>query len=132
MWPIYTWGSFMSEDQDQEERRVGTRWLISCTLLGLMVLALAVGGQYWWNWQGIWPAIVTNLGTALILATALFLLEPRFSGRVIRANQRAMKQVTSDIKEDIRQRTDELAARIDDLQGQVDQRVQEKRARRMR
>lgn len=113
----------MSEDGEQERRQIGLGWMVFCTLLGLAVLTVAVKGQRWWQWQGIWPSILTNAGTALLLAAFLFVLERRFTGRVIRANQRAVRQAAAEVEENLQHRTDELAARIDNLQAQVQQRM---------
>ncbi|WP_336159974.1 hypothetical protein [Amycolatopsis sp. VC5-11] len=106
-----------------ERRRMAFGWMAFCTLLGLAVLAVAVGGQEWWQWQGIWPSILTNAGTAFLLAALLFVLERRFTGRVIQANRRAVREAAAEVEENLQHRTDDLAARIDDLQAQVDQRL---------
>ncbi|WP_328613253.1 hypothetical protein OHS18_30885 [Amycolatopsis sp. NBC_00355] len=110
-------------DEGQERQRIGLVWMVFCTLLGLSVLYVAVKGQEWWQWQGIWPSILTNAGTALLLAALLFILERRFTGRVIRANRRAVREAAAEVEENLQHRTEELAARIDELQTQVDQRM---------
>jgi len=77
-----------------------------------------------WNWQGVSPAVLVNIGTALGLAGALFLLERRFTGTVIRASERAIHQAAQQVEEHLQERTNELAARIDNLQADLDQRMQ--------
>ncbi len=101
--------------------------MVLSVLLGLGILAVAVKGQDWWQWQGIWPSILTNAGTAVLLASALFVLERRFTGRVIRANRRAVREAAAEVEESLQRRTDELAARIDALQQNVDEQAEEQR-----
>lgn len=76
------------------------------------------------TWKGVTPSIVVNFGTALLLAGVLFLLERRFTSRVVRAGQRAVQEVAEQVEGRLKQRTDELSARVADLQTQVEQRMQ--------
>jgi exonuclease VII large subunit len=52
------------------------------------------------------------------------LLERRFIGSVVRASERAVRQAAQQVEEHLQERTDVLAARIDDLQADLRQRIQ--------
>lgn len=108
------------------ERSERTRWVwvAACTFSGVAVLTVAVEGESWWRWQGVWPGILVNLGTTLLLVAILFFLEQRFTGRVVRASERAVQKVTVEVEEHLQRRTDELSARIDDLQSQISRRME--------
>ena len=110
-------------DRQEPRRRLAFGPMLLCTLLGIAVLMVAIRGQAWWGWQGVWPSILTNVGTALLVAAVLFLFERRFTGRVIRANRQAVQEAAAEVEENLQHRTDQLAARIDDLQDQIDERM---------
>jgi hypothetical protein len=60
--------------------------------MGAALLGVALGGQSWWQWQGVWPGIVVNVGTAFLLAAVLFLFERRFT-HPFTARQRCRKRL---------------------------------------
>jgi hypothetical protein len=94
--------------------------------MGAALLGVALGGQSWWQWQGVWPGIVVNVGTAFLLAAVLFLFERRFTRRVVRAGTQAIQQAAEQVEERLQRHTDQLTARIDELQQQVDQRMRDR------
>lgn len=94
-----------------------------CAGVGVVLLWLAVQGQTWWRRSGVWPAIVVNVGMAFLLAAVLFLFERRFTRHVVLAGQQAVQRAAERVEERLQRRTDELTARIDDLQDQVTRRM---------
>lgn len=114
----------MSDDQKDEMERVQWAWVIGCVVVGLGFLGFALRRESLGIWKGVAPSIIVNLGTAFMLAGVLFWLERRFTSRVVRAGQRAVQETAEQVEGRLKQRTDELSARIADLQRQVEQRMQ--------
>lgn len=114
----------MSDAEPSGPERVRWGWVISCTAVGLILLAVAFKGEIWWNWQGVVPGIMVNLGTAFLIAAILFFMERRFTSRVVQAGQRAVADAAEQIETRLEQQAEALSSRIDDLQEQIDQRMQ--------
>jgi hypothetical protein len=85
------------------------------TVLGLFLLCVAVLMEARWNWVGIWPSILVNLGTTLSLAFALIVLERRFARAAKRESDSAVKETREEVSELGRS----LGTRIDQLSEQM-------------
>jgi hypothetical protein len=57
-------------------------WLAIPSVLGALLIGMAIYVSVSWNWQGIWPDVFLQLGSALFLAAALFWFERRFTRAV--------------------------------------------------
>lgn len=102
--------------------------MLGCFVGGGVLTGTAFLVEARWNWQGVSPAVLVNVGAGLGLAGVLFLLERRFTGAVMRASERAAEQVARQVEQRFEARAEELAARLDSLQDQVNQRVRERAA----
>ncbi|MGB3439484.1 MAG: hypothetical protein WBA97_12100 [Actinophytocola sp.] len=109
----------MSEDA----RRPRWGWVVICFVLGAGLVGLALFLEDRWVWQGTMPSVLVNVGTTLSLAGVLVLLEPLFTGRVVRAGREAVREAAAEVEVHLQRRADELSARIDELQTQVDRRM---------
>ena len=116
----------MSDAEPDQPDQVRWGWVTGCTVVGLVLLAIALKGQAWWKWQGVAPGIVVNVGTAFLIAAILFFMERRFTARVVRAGRRALAEAAEQIEGRLEQQADALSARIDDLQDQIDRRMQDR------
>jgi hypothetical protein len=112
-----------TEPADPAER-LNWPWLSGCVIVGLGLNGAALAAEAWWKWTGVFPSILVNLGTAVLLVAVFFRLERRFTRRVVDANRGALRQAAQQIEEHLQSRTDALSTRIDDLQRQVDARMQ--------
>lgn len=93
------------------------------TVLGLLLLCVAVLMEARWDWVGVWPSILVNLGTTLILAFALLVLERRFARTAKREAAFAVKETREEVSELSRSlgvRIDELADRMKGLAAAED------------
>lgn len=116
----------MSDAEPRGPERVRWGWVIGCSVVGLLLLAIALKGQVWWKWQGVASSIVVNVGTAFLIAAILFFMERRFTAQVVRAGQRAVAEAAEQVETRLEQQADALSARIDDLQEQIDRRMQDR------
>jgi hypothetical protein len=97
-------------DQQDGAERVRWAWVIGCVVGGMVFIGVALRGQSLGTWQGVTPSIVVNLDTDFLLAGVLFLLERRFTSRVVLAGQRAVQEAAEQVEGRLKQRTDELSA----------------------
>jgi len=114
----------VSSNQEAGAQRVRWGRVAGCFAGGAALTGLALWLEDRWSWQGVFPSLLVNVGTAFGLAGALFLLERTFTRTVIRVSERAIRQAAQQVEEHFQERTDQLTARIDDLQAQVDRRMQ--------
>jgi hypothetical protein len=89
-------------------------------------MAISLKGQTWWKWQGVAPGILVNVGTDFLLAAVLFFLERRFTARVVQAGQRAVTEATEQVEARLNLQANALSARLDELQQQIDRRMQDR------
>jgi hypothetical protein len=113
----------VSSNREAGVQRVRWGWVIGCFTGGTALTVLALWLEDRWSWQGVFPSVLVNVGSAFGLAGALFLLERRFTRTVIRVSERTIRQAAQQLEERLQERTDRLTARIEDLQAQVDQRM---------
>lgn len=92
----------------------------------MLLNGVALWTEARWEWQGVLPSILVNVGTALLLAGLLFFLEKGFTRRVISANRASVEAATQQIEQRLEARTQALSTRIDELQAQVAERMQER------
>jgi hypothetical protein len=78
------------------------------------------------KWEVIAATTLTNIGTTLFLAAALFLLEPRFTKSVTSAVTETAKREVAAQTEDIRQTTQALQQQVGDITKELAQRRQER------
>lgn len=121
-------GDPLTEEQSTPPSRIRWGWITSCFVSGGLLTGAALLVEDRWGWQGVMPSILVNVGTALGLAGVLFILERRFTGTVVRASERVAAQVAQQVGHGLEQRTTELAARLDSLQEQLDQRLRRRAA----
>jgi hypothetical protein len=89
------------------------------TLLGLLLICAALLMESQWGWIGVWPSILVNLGTTLILAFALLALERRFTKAAKREAAAAVEEV-SDLSRSLEIRIDEIADQMKGLTAAED------------
>jgi hypothetical protein len=100
---------------DTTDERIRWSWVIVCVIAGAALIAFAL--VHWWAAS----SVVTNVGTGFLLAAVLFFLERRFTHRVVTANRQAVEAAEGRLQ----QQADRLATRIDGLQAQIEERMQE-------
>lgn len=67
-----------------------------------------------WGWTSVWQSILVNVGTSMLLAAVLFLAEPRFTRRVIKA---AGQGVSEQVRAAVEENTGHLTRRLDDFES---------------
>jgi hypothetical protein len=117
-----------AEPSDQAEP-INWPWIAGSMIIGLGLNGAALSVEAEWKWTGVVPSILVNVGTAVLLVGVFFLLERRFTRRIVNTSTGAIKQAAQQIGEQLQSRTDALSTRIDDLQRQVDIRMQRRAAR---
>jgi hypothetical protein len=102
------------------------RWgpVSSCTLAGLACTCLPFLLEARSQWRSVETAILTNLGTALLLGALLFFLERTFVQSVRRVATTAARRAATDATADLRRTTEGLVARVDELQALTRARVE--------
>ena len=104
--------------QDEERVRLRWGWIIICTALGLVLLAVAGYGN-----GKQWPEVITgtlvNVGSALLFSFILFFFENRFTRRVTRTVQK----VTADAEERITAQAAEFTTRLADLESRLQEQM---------
>lgn len=60
-----------------EEQLVAWSWTIGVAAAGACLVALAIVAAERWNWRGIWPSVLLEIGAAVLLAAVLVHLERR-------------------------------------------------------
>lgn len=88
---------------------------IAVTVLGVVLVCFAVVSEAYWGWAGVWPSILVNLGTTLVLAYALVVLERRFTRTAKREAAAAVEETRDEFTELGRR----LGTRIDELADQM-------------
>lgn len=116
-----------TEPSDRAEP-INWPWITGSMVIGLGLNVAAIGAEAEWKWSGVVPSILVNLGTAVLLVGVFFLLERRFTRRIVDTSTGAIKQAAEQIGEQLQNRTDALSTRIDDLQRQVDIRMRQRAA----
>lgn len=116
-------GPANSDEHGRQPERVRWSWVVGCLLGGAALNGLAFLVEAVWSWQGVAPSVLVNLGTAVALAGVLVVLERRFIGHVARASERAAQVAAERVETRLQARTDQLAARLDELQHEVLQRA---------
>jgi hypothetical protein len=101
--------------------RLRAGWILACEAAGAAVIGLAFALEKWYQWTGVAPSTLVNVGTGLLLAGLLFLLERRFTARA--------EAVVEAVDERIAQRTRKLETRLDDLQRRTDERIRQQGTR---
>ena len=101
--------------------RVQVGWILACETAGAAVIGLAFALEKWWQWTGVAPSTLVNVGTGLLLAGLLFLLERRFTART--------EAAVEAVDQRIAQRTRKLETRLDDLQRRTDERIRQQGTR---
>jgi hypothetical protein len=111
---------------DKQGNRGRWGWVLSCELAGSILIGIAYYTEARWNWQGVTPSVLVNLGTALLIAGVLFFIERRFIGAVERVTEKAADQAVAGAERRIAEKTDALAARLTDVQDRLEQRLAER------
>jgi hypothetical protein len=101
--------------------RVRVGWILSCEAAGAAIIGLAFALEKWYQWTGVAPSTLVNVGTGFLLAGLLFLLERRFTARA--------EAVVEAVDERIAQGTRKLETRLDDLQRRTDERIRQQGTR---
>ncbi|CAM5531381.1 hypothetical protein [Leifsonia shinshuensis] len=105
----------MSDHPGAGERvRLRWGWILVCTLLGLVLLALAAYGEAK-KWDDVVTGTLVNIGSALLFSFVLFFFENRFTRRVVSKVQ----AVTDAAEQRITAQAAEVTTRIDDLAATV-------------
>jgi hypothetical protein len=109
-------------------KREKVRWglLAGCFAGGAALIGCAFAVEATWGWQGVTVSVLSNLGVALALAGVLFLLERRFTVRVGEVTERAARRAAETVETRMQERTDQLAARLDEIQADVMQRMRQR------
>jgi hypothetical protein len=102
-------------------------WVAVCLISGCALIGLALILEFRWGWQGVMPSVLVDLGAAIGLAGILYLLEQRFEGRIIEASEKKVVEAVQGVEERLQERTDRLAARLDELQPQLVDRLKDRR-----
>jgi hypothetical protein len=75
------------------EQKAGSRlrypWIIGSLAAGGVIVAVAVMGNLIWTWREIWSSLLLEIGTTVLLISAVFLVERQFVGQVRRVEARA-------------------------------------------
>lgn len=113
----------MTEPQNE---RVNYGWVVGSAIVGLILGALAFFGQYWVNWSGAPVEALISIGTAVMLAAALYFLQRRF---VVEVRMEASRTAESVADARVAERVKEVNARLDELGHRMDQIASERRQR---
>jgi hypothetical protein len=105
-----------------EKVRVRWFWIVGCLLGGSALVSASFALEAWWNWQGVTPSVLVNVGTSLGLAGLLFLLERRFTAHLIEANATAVRSAVQSATEDFATRLDQLRADMEQRSADVSDR----------
>jgi hypothetical protein len=109
--------------QDSNPQPPNKTAFVLVTVLGLVLLCAAVLMEARWGWVGVWPSILVNLGTTLMLAFALLVLERRFTKTAKREAASAAKETREEVSElgrSLGVRLDDLADRMKELTATED------------
>ncbi|MEU4360350.1 hypothetical protein [Promicromonospora sp. NPDC023987] len=113
----------MSTDES-EKQRLRWGWIALAALVG----GAAIGWGWWLSVRGgqpeYWPGVLANLGTSVLLAGFLFLLERRFvseTGKVVQeATSAAVANAARDAAAQTQAATASLVERLSELEHQLD------------
>jgi hypothetical protein len=95
-------------------------WLLFFLIGGLVLTGLTLFAESLdWRWSPAWQSVLVNVGTSMLFAAVLFMVEPRFTRRVVEA---AGEGVTEKVQTVIRESTGKLTHRLDDLEALFDAR----------
>jgi hypothetical protein len=95
-----------------------------CSISGGVLTALPfVAERLEWTWSGTLTSTLTNLGTTLLLAAAVFFLERGFLRRVSTAASEAATKANREFREEIRAESANLQTRLTDLETRIAERV---------
>lgn len=98
--------------------RVRYRWVVGSGAVGVLLVAAALFTQYALGWSGAPIEALISIGTAFMLAGALYFLQRRF---VIEVRQVATRTAEAVVDARVTERVQEVNARLD----QLDQRMNE-------
>ena len=109
----------------EAQRRIRVRWLpVAITFgFGLLLTVLPFWLEDRWGWAGAAPSTMTNVGTTLLLAAALFFVERAFLAEVRSVATKAASGVVAEATADLRASNEALAAEVRDLQERTTARV---------
>jgi hypothetical protein len=63
-------------------------WIIGSLVVGGVIVAIAVVGSLMWNWRDIWSSLLLEIGSTVMLISAVFVVERQFVGQVRRVEAR--------------------------------------------
>jgi hypothetical protein len=66
---------------ERRPRRLSTAWLLSPIMIGLVLLVIAIVGNYHWHWSGFVTGTIVNFASSVSLVSVWFLFERRFEKR---------------------------------------------------
>lgn len=116
-----TSGEGASTDSATTPTSIRKGWIVTSFVLGATAVSAAIFTEAVWQWQGIWPSVLLELGAATGLAGILFLLERLFVRETVERTRQVVSRVeerTLALEDQVSNqetRLDELAAAADDV-----------------
>lgn len=101
----------------REKIRIGP--VIICFLIGVALTAAPFWLEDRWQWTGVTPSTLTNVGTSFLLASVLFFAERNFVERVQQGTRKVAAESAVAATADLRQDQASLRMTLDDLQRRV-------------
>jgi hypothetical protein len=106
---------------DNPKVRFSWGWIIASLLTGLAFIALAHVADLLWDWPQVTVGTLIDIGAALLIAFFLFILERRFTRRIV-------EQVRATTEAVVEEKTQAFGTRLDDLEARISARRAETQA----
>jgi len=106
---------------DNPKVRFSWGWIIASLLTGLAFIAFAHVADLLWDWPQVTVGTLTDIGAALLIAFFLFILERRFTRRIV-------EQVRVTTEAVVEEKTQAFGTRLDDLEARLSARRAETQA----
>jgi len=110
----------------ETREQVSYGWVISSGVIGAILVGSAFAGQYWLGWAGAPVEALISVGTAVMLAAALYFLQRRFVVEVRQVATRTAEAVADAL---VTERVQEVNTKLDELRDRMNEVISERAQR---